>query len=153
VLDDLHETVQSRLRLDGQLYTSSRRVIVEVLADADGPLTIPEILDRRKLPQSSVYRNLAVLERADVVHRLAGTGDFAHYELTEDLTDNHHHHLICSSCGVVADFTVTRAIEDTLVRAMRKVATETGFQAERHQLDFVGLCKSCARSRGRRARA
>jgi Fur family ferric uptake transcriptional regulator len=140
VLEELHAAVSERLRVDGQLYTASRRAVVEVLADADGPLTIPDVLARRALPQSSVYRNLAVLERANVVHRLAGTTDSAHYELTEDLTDHHHHHLICSSCGTVTDFTVGRALETALVNAAKKVTAETRFRVEQHRLDFVGQC-------------
>jgi Fe2+ or Zn2+ uptake regulation protein len=142
-LDELHAAVSKRLRIDGQLYTPSRRAVVEVLADAVGPLTIPDVLARRRLPQSSLYRNLAVLERANVVHRLAGTSDFAHYELTEELTD-HHHHLICSSCRTVTDFTVGRALEDALVEAARKVTADTGFRVEQHRLDFVGQCHACA---------
>ncbi len=148
----MHEAVRARLQVDDQLYTSSRRTIVEVLAGAERPLTIPELLELRRLPQSSVYRNLAVLERAKVVHRLPGVDDFARYELTEDLTDNHHHHLICTSCGTVTDFTVARALEETLAKAMKKVATETGFQADAHQLDFVGLCVACAPKAARRTR-
>ena len=49
---------------------------------------LPEILagtERGALPQSSAYRNLAVLVDAAVVHRLAGNDEFARYELTEDL--------------------------------------------------------------------
>ena len=67
---------------------------------------IPQILEvDRSLAQSSAYRNLAVLERAGVVHRIVTTDEFARYELAEDLTE-HHHHLICRSCGSVADFTL-----------------------------------------------
>ena len=54
-----------------------------------------------------MYRNLVVLEQAGVVRRVTSTDDFARYELAEDLTE-HHHHLICSSCGTVDDFTASR---------------------------------------------
>ena len=58
-------------------------------------------------PQSSAYRNLAVLEHAGVVRRVITEGEFARFELTEELTE-HHHHLICSRCGRVEDVTVPR---------------------------------------------
>ena len=138
---DLHDTVAGRLRRDGQRYTGNRRVLVELLAD--GPLTIPELLGRdRRLAQSSTYRNLAVLERAGVVHRIVTSDEYARYELAEDLTE-HHHHLICSSCGAVADFTVSPQLERSLTRAFDRVAGETGFRAASHRLDLVGRCARC----------
>jgi Fur family transcriptional regulator, ferric uptake regulator len=78
-----------------------------------------------------------------VVHRVVTTDEFARYELAEDLTE-HHHHLICSSCGDVADFTVPGAVEDELEAALAKVAKRAGFQARGHRLDLVGTCASCA---------
>src|SRR6476646_4825571 len=98
---DVHATATTRLRADGQRYTPRRRALVELLAATDQPLTIPQLLEhRRDLAHSSAYRNLAVLERAGVVHRIVTTDEFARYELAEDLTE-HHHHLICSRCGTV----------------------------------------------------
>jgi Fe2+ or Zn2+ uptake regulation protein len=140
---DLHATATSRLRVDGQRYTPRRRALVELLAEVDQPLTIPQLLERRReLAQSSVYRNLAVLERAGVVHRIVTTDEFARYELAEDLT-SHHHHLICASCGDVTDFTVPPAVESTLEAALSKVAKRSGFELCHHRLDLVGTCPRC----------
>lgn len=144
--DDLHSTVATRLLALDQRYTSNRRAVVEVLEESDRPLTIAEILGRRPLAQSSVYRNLVVLEEAHVVHRVISTDEYARYELAEDLTD-HHHHLICATCGVVEDFTVAPQLERTLESAMATVAAETGFQPERHRLDLVGTCGACSADR------
>ena len=58
-----------------------------------------------------------MLERAGVVHRIVTADDFARYELAEDLTE-HHHHLICSACGDVRDFTVSPELEGDLDRAL-----------------------------------
>jgi len=141
--DDLHTTATDRLRADGQRYTPRRRALVEVLAASDQPLTIPQLLEqRRDLAQSSVYRNLAVLERAGVVHRIVTSDEFGRFELAEDLT-RHHHHLICSACGDVIDFTVPAPVEHELETALSRVARQAGFQADSHRLDLVGTCASC----------
>ena len=104
---DVHAVATTRLRSDGQRYTTGRRALVTALLASARPVTIPQLLDHgRGLAHSSVYRNLAVLERAGVVHRIVTADDFARYELAEDLTEHHHHHLICSRCGEVADFTL-----------------------------------------------
>ncbi len=141
---DLHATATSRLHADGQRYTTRRQALVSLLAEVDQPLTIPQLLDRRRdLAQSSVYRNLAVLERAGVVHRIVTTDEFARYELAEDLTE-HHHHLICASCGDVTDFTVPASVEHDLEQALSKVAKRSGFAVRHHRLDLVGTCPDCA---------
>jgi len=97
----------------------------------------------RAIPQSSAYRNLAVLEQAGVVRRILTSRDSARYELAEDLTE-HHHHLICSACGGVEDFTAPPELDKSLRHAVRDVEGATGFTAAHHRLDLVGTCSSCA---------
>jgi Fe2+ or Zn2+ uptake regulation protein len=116
---------------------------VELLAN-EGPLSTPEVLrGRGGLKQSSVYRNLAVLEHAGVVRRVVTDEEFGRYELTEDLT-GHHHHLICSSCGRVEDVTVPSQLEGTLDRTLDRLAKRAGFADVDHRLDLIGTCSDCA---------
>jgi Fe2+ or Zn2+ uptake regulation protein len=140
---DLHDTIADRLREVGQRYTDGRRVLVERLAAAAQPITIPELLDAPpRLAQSSAYRNLDVLEQAGVVHRITG-GEFARFELAEDLTE-HHHHLICSRCGAVEDFTAPPGLERTLGKAVSAIESAHGFTTAQHRLDLIGTCADCA---------
>lgn len=141
---DLHATAAHRLHEDGQRYTPRRKALVELLAEVDQPCTIPQLLElRRGMAQSSVYRNLAVLERAGVVHRIMTTDEFGRYELAEDLTE-HHHHLICETCGDVTDFTLPSDAEANLEAALKKVARRSSFRAQHHRLDLVGTCPRCS---------
>lgn len=140
---DVHDIAAARLRDTDQRYTPNRRAIVTTLSVADRPLTLPELLDAHKgLPQSSAYRNLALLEEAGVVRRVVSGGEFARYELAEDLTE-HHHHFICSTCGAIEDFTLPAEVEATVERALHRAARRTKFAGVHHQLDLVGLCASC----------
>ncbi len=142
--EPLHATAADRLRTDGQRYTAQRRAIVERLEAEEQPLTIPQLLAREPdLAQSSAYRNLAVLERAGVVHRIVTSDEFARYELAEDLT-RHHHHLICSACGAVTDFEVSDTVEHELEGALARVARRAGFTVRTHRLDLVGTCADCS---------
>jgi len=132
-----------RLRRAGQRFTTQRRALVEMLGSADRPLTIPEIMKAKKgLALSSVYRNLAVLEQATVVHRIVTRGDYAAFELAEDLGE-HHHHLICTSCGTVEDFTASAQLERSATAALDKVAGRAGWRVTSHRLDLTGLCPAC----------
>ncbi len=144
--EELHTTAAQRLRSAGLRYTGSRRAVVGVLARSDRPLTIPEILgEDGSLAQSSAYRNLTELIGAGIVHRIVAGDEFSHFELAEDLT-SHHHHLVCTRCGRVADVTLSDELEASLDVALAKVAEQQGFHAEHHRLDVLGLCADCART-------
>lgn len=141
---EFHDVIAQRLRRVGQRYTRNRRALVETLAAAEHPLTTGDILGAdATLAMSSVYRNLVVLEQAGVVRRVVTSDEFARYELDEDLTE-HHHHLICLSCGRVQDFTPTPALERSAAAALGRIAARAGFAVKSHRLDVVGLCRDCA---------
>jgi Fur family ferric uptake transcriptional regulator len=140
---ELHDTAAARLREVQQRYTRGRHALVEVLAAAGRPLSIPEVLAADpSIPQSSVYRNLTVLEQASVVRKVHGGDEFSRFELAEDLT-SHHHHLVCVSCGSVDDYTVPMRFERTMAKAIDEISAVTGFRAEFHRLDLVGVCARC----------
>ena len=140
----LRDAVGHRLHRAGQRRTANRDALVDVLATARRPLTIPEILEADgDLAQSSVYRNLVLLEQAGVVHRIVTNAEFARFELAEDLTGDHHHHLICSSCGAVEDAPASASIERAVHQAIDEVERATGFRTTAHRIDLVGLCRNC----------
>ena len=143
--DDLHVAVGERLRRAGLRYSRSRRAVVEVLATSRRPLTLPEMLSRREaLAQSSAYRNLAELERAGVVRSIATGAEFRHFELAEDLTGDHHDHLVCHACGTIVDYTPEPELESVLAQLATRAAGSSGFTIDGHRLDLVGRCASCA---------
>ncbi|HTH05868.1 MAG TPA: transcriptional repressor [Ilumatobacteraceae bacterium] len=140
---ELHHGVAAKLLAVEQQYTANRRAVTSVLADADGPMTLPEILGADpSLAQSSAYRSLAVLVDAGVVRRLVHGSDHAHYELAEHLTE-HHHHLVCDSCGTVVDVTLPERVESAMDRSFIDVAGKHGFVASRHNVDIYGMCAAC----------
>lgn len=133
-----------RLRREGQRLTAGRQALLETLAEAGRPMTIPMILQvRPSLAQSSVYRNLTVLQGAGLVTRIALGDDHAHFELSEELTGEHHHHTVCTECGAVTPVTLTDAVESKLVKSLT-AATETArFRVTGHRLDVLGVCATC----------
>jgi Fe2+ or Zn2+ uptake regulation protein len=140
---EVHEITAERLAGAGQRYTSNRQAIVEILARTTKPLSLAEVLASGEgLAQSSAYRNLVVLDEAGVVRKVVATDEFARYELAEDLTE-HHHHLLCSQCGSVEDFTLSVRAEQTLESAMVTASRRSGFLVSHHRLDLVGLCADC----------
>jgi Fe2+ or Zn2+ uptake regulation protein len=141
---ELNSAIIERLDVHDLRYTTGRRLLVRGLRAADRPVTLPELLALvPELPQSSAYRNLAVLEEAGVVQRLVHGNDHARFELAEPLTD-HHHHLICETCGVVRDVTFPEHVEATLDRSFGEVASAEQFALRHHDIDLYGTCSDCS---------
>jgi len=140
---ELHRSVAARLAEHDQQYTANRRAVVDALAAAGAPISLPDLLvAETSLAQSSAYRSLAVLAEVGVVRRLVHLGDHALFELDEHLTE-HHHHLICESCGTVADVILPDRAEAAMDLAFDEVAGAVGFRPRHHTVDIYGLCAGC----------
>ena len=96
--------VERRLTESGVRFTRGRRTVIRALATADGPRSASELYQdlRARVPLSSLYRSLTVLEGAGVLSPHHGTRGMTRYELAEWLA-GHHHHLVCVDCGAVDD--------------------------------------------------
>jgi Fur family zinc uptake transcriptional regulator len=147
----VHVEVSRRFVQHNQRYSSKRRAIVSTLESSDRPLTILEILQRSKsfagtkseIAQSSLYRNLVVLEEVGAVQRVVSTDGNGRYELNEEIL-GHHHHMLCSVCGDVRDVTVPLQLEEELDNALTQIAIRSGFKLDQHRLDLIGRCQNCA---------
>ena len=144
VRGDIHDIAARKLATINQRYSSRRRRLVEALDRADHPLVATDIVAiDEDLPQSSVYRNLAVLETAGVVVKVLTNGDRAAFELAEELK-GHHHHLVCVQCGLVLDIDVPNEVEQMLDTGVADLVSQAGFVLVGHRLDLLGRCKNCA---------
>ncbi|MGI9596109.1 MAG: Fur family transcriptional regulator [Acidimicrobiales bacterium] len=134
----------TKLAAVSQRYTANRRAVVEALLALPGPATIAELLHTgRGLAQSSTYRNLVVLEEVGVVHRIVTSDDHARFELTEAITGEHHHHLICDNCGIIIDIILDPMVEAALERSLGQGAAAHRFRGIHHRVDLVGVCRAC----------
>jgi Fe2+ or Zn2+ uptake regulation protein len=140
---DVHRSASAQLTRHGARYTRQRRELVELLGESGQPLTVEQL--HRLAPhlaQSSLYRNLTVLEEAGIVCRFTNHSDFSRYELAEALT-GHHHHLVCSSCGAMTDVQLPLPVEDQLDEAVINLAKKQRFEPLSHTIDILGRCHDC----------
>jgi Fur family transcriptional regulator, ferric uptake regulator len=140
---DMHTEIERRLRRIDQRYTAGRRAIVDLLVTAGHPVSIGDIAERLPdLPRSSAYRHLVDLHAAGLVRRVTAHDEYTRFELAEDLTE-HHHHLLCVSCGKVIDVTPPAGFEKQTAAAIAELAAAEGFEPHSHSLDVLGLCAAC----------
>ena len=139
----LEREVEQRLADHGARFTTGRRHVFDTIATADGPRTASEIhraLD--SVPLSSLYRSLAVLVDAGVLAQHHGADESTRYELAEWLGE-HHHHLVCVSCGSVTDVAASDDQEATVDQLVDALAGSTGFVVSGHRFEIEGRCVRC----------
>jgi len=136
--------VKEMLQRAGKRLTPQRRLILEVMREADGHLDADEIyrLARQKRPRlnlSTVYRTLAVLKEAGVIEELHLGEEHHHYELRGE---KGHHHFICQGCGKVVEFECPFTQE-----LLRNLGEEYDFEITDVHLELTGYCAECRGNR------
>jgi len=143
VVGDLDEAIEA-VRQGGLRLTSARRLVLEALLKAAGPISAEDIADGLggRMTQSdiaSVYRNLETLGSLGLVrHFHAGHGP-GRYVL-EGYGDREY--LACESCGALES--VDPAALDGVRAAVRGLS---GFEVRFSHFPIVGLCPRCAKQR------
>lgn len=142
---DIHGAAARRLAKVGQRHTRQRRAILDLIVAAGRPVSVPDLLGSGAagVAQSSLYRNLVVLEGVGVVQRVAGWGNHDRFELSEALSGHHHHHLKCVSCGLVVDIPSNHGFESAVGAEAAAVSADLGFEVTGHSVDLYGRCASC----------
>jgi Fur family ferric uptake transcriptional regulator len=130
-------TAGSRL---GERNTRQRETIVEVIREAAGPLTVPEIFERaqQRIPGlgiATVYRTVKLLGESRQVQVVILPSGETRYESAEL---GHHHHFHCRVCETVYD------METCIVRVPESRKVDQGFVIESHELTCYGVCRNCA---------
>ena len=85
--------------------------------------------------QQAVYDVLGALTDAGLVRRIHPPGSVARYE--SRVGDNHHH-VVCRSCGAIAD--VDCAVGDAPCLTL---ADDRGFAIDEAEVVYRGLCSEC----------
>lgn len=140
------ETLQAK----GLRITQPRRLVVDILESATEALSAYDIKHRldaagAQVDTVSVYRILDCLEENHLIHRILSTGkvkkcQLDHHEDTCELhqADHCHHLLICQSCGHIEEVHCPG-----LPDIIKTLSQHTGFQIQRHNLEFFGQCQKC----------
>lgn len=125
-----------------QRSTRQRATIAETLRRAPGFLSAQELHDRIReggasVGLTTVYRTLQLMTDRGEIDSLRREDGESIYRWCG--TDEHHHHLVCRSCG----YSVEIADEDVEAWAAG-TARKHGFKDVSHDMELFGLCRSCS---------
>jgi len=123
-----------------KLYRTKGRVaILNVLAKAAGPMSRKQIaqrLGKKHFDKVTIYRTLASLLKAGLLHQVFMAKRAWHFELAHKCSERQcHPHFTCTSCGVTHCLT-----EMSLPMAK---SPHKGFVIHRQQVRLEGLCPAC----------
>lgn len=139
---DWIEHAQATLERDGYRLSAPRSAVVGCLADLGCSVTAKEIGDRLRergedIGVASIYRTLDLLDSLRLARRVDAAEGVARYEPI-DPSGEHHHHIVCESCGEVSPFE-----DGELERAIERLSARVDFAITAHDVTLRGECPDC----------
>jgi Fur family ferric uptake transcriptional regulator len=137
------DSLLERMRARGLRMTWQRRILAELLEDADEHLDAEKIFERARsldprIHRATVYRTLNTLKRLGLIDEL----DLMHYSgdrhFYEIRPSSFHIHLVCRQCGSVQE-----PGGPFWEELKHKVHRETEFKPEVVRLEMGGVCGRC----------
>lgn len=141
------EALRARLRahvVRNKLKSSSRRdLILDTLASIGRHVTAEELhravrTRDERIGAATIYRTLRIFQESGIVAERRFEGGATRFELIDD---QHHDHLICTSCGLIVEFE-----DDAIEAEQQRVAAAHGFKVMSHRHELYGLCPTCVQN-------
>ena len=133
----------NRLGEAGYKVTKPRRRVLDLLREAERPLTAQEVAERAGTSVASTYRVLALLVQLGTVGEVTDSAVASdeeprgkRYALCS--ATGHHHHFVCRTCHATFELAC-----EPLERALAELERTTGLAVERHEFTLRGQCANC----------
>lgn len=131
----VNSSLEKRCVEKGLKMTDQRRVIARVISEADDHPDVDAVYRRAteidpRISIATVYRTVRLFEEADILARHDFRDGRSRYE---ELTDQHHDHLIDLSTGDVVEF-----FNDEIEELKERIARDHGFELVGHRLELYG---------------
>jgi Fur family transcriptional regulator, ferric uptake regulator len=139
---DWTQHAQRELEREGYRLSGPRSAVVETLDDLGCSVTAKEIAERlhdqgQDIGVASIYRTLELLDKLRLTRRVDAAEGIARYEPLNP-SGQHHHHIVCDSCGQVTAFE-----DPELERAIDRLAGRVDYAIDGHDVTLRGECPAC----------
>ncbi|MDP7150387.1 MAG: Fur family transcriptional regulator [Paracoccaceae bacterium] len=132
----MSDTIIERCEAKGLRMTGQRRIIAQVLQDADDHPDVEELFARasaqdENISIATVYRTVKLFEESGILDRVEFGDGRARYE---DAERDHHDHLIDMNSGEVIEF-----VDPEIEALQEKIAARLGYKLKGHKLELYGV--------------
>jgi Fur family ferric uptake transcriptional regulator len=126
--------------MSGRRNTWQKQAVLDQLENSEEFLSAQQLHQRivaggKKLGLTTVYRAVTELVEQGVADSLLLADGEARYRICQP---EHHHHLICTSCGKTVEFDLPGFEEQ-----IEQIAKKQGFSGVSHDVELHGLCSRC----------
>lgn len=141
--DDLIPAARDALVASGEQWTSMREAVFVELAQHERPASAYDIADNlsrargKRVAPNSIYRILDLFVRSNLALRVESAN--AYLANTHPGCEHDCIFFVCDECG-----DANHVDDDSVSQAVRALAKDSNFKAERAVLEIRGLCKLCA---------
>jgi Fe2+ or Zn2+ uptake regulation protein len=126
--------------IQGHPLTNQRRMLLQLLRDAEGHLDAKELFLRasakdKSISTATVYRSLNLFRELGLVEEMRLGKIRCYYEIKQS---PEHQHLVCRGCGKVMDFQ-----SPYFTKLIESVRREQKFKVIKAELYLEGYCSQC----------
>ena len=140
---------RGRFRDAGFRLTLPRQAILNVFIQNPKHLSAEEVFlllhkDYPGIGLATVYRTLDLLTQMGLIFKFDFGDGRSRYELADETIKAHHHHLICTRCGRIIDYSDFAEKEKKFIKELEtELSKKYKFKISSHQVHFYGLCEEC----------
>jgi Fur family ferric uptake transcriptional regulator len=133
-------------QMQGHFLTTQRRLLLELIQDAEGHLDAKELYQRasardESIGPATVYRSLNLFKELGLVDEIRLNKVRCYYEIKQSPG---HQHLVCRGCGKVMEF--QNPYFQKLIKAVQR---EHGCKITKAELYLEGYCPECEKKEKR----
>tara|TARA_B100000029_G_scaffold87140_2_gene77241 strand:+ start:2540 stop:2953 length:414 start_codon:yes stop_codon:yes gene_type:complete len=131
--------IEAKCLAKGVKLTDQRKIIAKVMTDSNDHPNVDELYRRvskidPKISIATIYRTVKLFEEAGILAKHDFKGNKARYE---QLSENHHDHLIDLKTGEIIEF-----VDEEIEKLQKKVADKYGYDLVDHKLELYGVKKN-----------
>jgi Fur family ferric uptake transcriptional regulator len=144
-VEKITENFTRFLKTKKHRITKERLLVLENLYKNDSHIDAENlfIMMRKKgikVSRATVYNTLQLLLQANLINRSNFGESHQHYEPI--LSDKQHHHIVCSFCGKVEEFSAK-----ALDKIQQNICTEHKYKFVSSAFQIMGICEKCLKQK------
>jgi Fur family ferric uptake transcriptional regulator len=136
-----HKIFGDYIRSEGLRETGQRMMILDAFLNANDHVSAEDIYRlvnrrKRKVGFTTVYRTMKLISDCGLAREVMFDDGISRFE--HNFGRKHHHHLICTRCKRVIEFS-SRIMDE----AEKTILKKHGFELQYHKYEIFGLCNQC----------